>query len=118
MDNTGPESTVPPAAPGGGGAGHRPAGAAAGEGRAGPLEELRKQISENDRAIVEAINRRLELVAEIKRYKESKGIEFVDPDREALLLENLRAGNRGPLSDEGLQRMLRELLDLSKRETA
>jgi hypothetical protein len=32
--NTGPESTVPAAAPGGGGAGLCPAGAAAGEGRA------------------------------------------------------------------------------------
>ena len=34
MGNTGPESTVPPATPGGGGAGLRPAGAAAGEERA------------------------------------------------------------------------------------
>ena len=34
VSNTGPESTVPPAAPGGGGAGLRPAGAVAGEGRA------------------------------------------------------------------------------------
>jgi hypothetical protein len=32
--NTGPESTVPPAASGVGGAGLRPAGAVAGEGRA------------------------------------------------------------------------------------
>jgi superfamily I DNA/RNA helicase len=32
--STGPESPVPPAASGGGGAGLRPAGAAAGEGRA------------------------------------------------------------------------------------
>jgi 3-deoxy-7-phosphoheptulonate synthase/chorismate mutase len=83
-----------------------------------PLQELREQVSDNDRAIVEAINRRLELVAEIKRYKESKGIEFLDPGREAWLLEDLRAANRGPLSDEGLERILKELLDLSKRETA
>ena len=84
----------------------------------GPLEELREQVSDNDRAIVEAINRRLELVAEIKRYKQSNGIEFLDPDREAWLLEDLRRANRGPLSEEGLQRIFRELLDLSKRETA
>ena len=84
----------------------------------GQLEQLREQISENDRAILEAINRRLELVARIKRYKESQGIEFVDPDREARLLEDLRRANRGPLSDEGLRRILADLLDLSKRETA
>jgi hypothetical protein len=34
MGNTGPESRVPPAVSGGGGAGLRPAGAFAGEGRA------------------------------------------------------------------------------------
>lgn len=82
------------------------------------LEELREQVSANDRAIIEAINRRLELVAEIKRYKESAGIEFLDPGREAWLLDDLRRANRGPLSDEGLERILKELLDLSKRETA
>ena len=82
------------------------------------LEELRKQVSANDRAIIEAINTRLELVARIKRYKEENGIDFIDPDREAWLLEDLRRANRGPLSDEGLQRILAELLDLSKRETA
>jgi formaldehyde-activating enzyme len=38
MGNTGPESTVPPAGRGGGGAGLRPAGAAAGEGRADELD--------------------------------------------------------------------------------
>ena len=82
------------------------------------LDELREQVSANDREIVEAVNKRLELVAEIKRYKEENGIEFVDPDREAWLLEDLRRSNRGPLSDEGLEHILRELLDLSKRETA
>ncbi len=83
-----------------------------------PLQELREQVSANDRAIIEAINTRLELVARIKRYKEENGIDFIDPDREAWLLEDLRRANRGPLSDEGLQRILGELLDLSKRETA
>ena len=42
MGNTGPESTVPPGAPGIGGAGLRPAGADAGEERAGPSDRLRE----------------------------------------------------------------------------
>ncbi len=81
------------------------------------LDELREQVTENDREIVEAINKRLELVAQIKRYKEENGIVFLDPGREAALLEELRRTNRGPLSDEGLAHILQELLDLSKRET-
>ena len=82
------------------------------------LERLREQVTANDRAIVEAVNRRLELVAEIKRYKAEHGIEFLDPDREAWMLDDLRRTNDGgPLSDEGLERLFQELLDLSKRET-
>jgi chorismate mutase len=81
------------------------------------LDELREQVTENDREIVEAINKRLELVAQIKRYKEESGIVFLDPGREAALLEELRRTNRGPLSDEGLAHIFQELLDLSKRET-
>jgi exodeoxyribonuclease VII small subunit len=44
MSNTGPESTVPGAAPGGGGARLRPAGADAGEGRERSFEELQKEL--------------------------------------------------------------------------
>ena len=80
------------------------------------LEQLREEVSANDRAIVEAINRRLELVAEIKRYKESQGIAFLDPDREARMLDELRRANSGPLTDEGLEQIFHELLGLSKRE--
>ncbi len=81
------------------------------------LDELRDQVTDNDREIVDAINKRLELVAQIKRYKEENGIAFLDPGREAALLDDLRRTNRGPLSDTGLAHILQELLDLSKRET-
>jgi chorismate mutase len=80
------------------------------------IRQLREQISDNDRAIVEAINARLKLVAQLKRYKESRGIEFVDPDREEWMLQYLARANRGPLSREGLREIYSELLDLTKRE--
>ena len=79
---------------------------------------LREQISDNDRAIVEAINARLRLVAQLKRYKEARGIGFVDPDREEWMLRYLERANRGPLSTEGLREIYSELLDLTKREVA
>jgi exodeoxyribonuclease VII small subunit len=46
MSNTGPEGTVPGAAPGSAGAGLRPAGADAGEGRERTFEELQKELEE------------------------------------------------------------------------
>jgi chorismate mutase len=80
------------------------------------IRQLREQLSDTDRGIVEAINKRLELVAQLKRYKESRGIEFVDPDREEWMLRYLTRANRGPLTAEGLAEIYAELLALSKRE--
>ena len=82
------------------------------------IQELRAQISDNDRAIVRALNKRLELVTRLKRYKESQGIEFVDPQQEDAILRDLARANRGPLSQEGLREVYREILDLTKREVA
>ena len=46
------------------------------------IRQFREQISDNDRALVEALNKRLRLVARLKDYKESRGVGFVDPARE------------------------------------
>jgi chorismate mutase len=80
------------------------------------IDELRGRISAGDRVILEALNTRLRLVAELKRYKESHGIAFVDPERERAMLEELAGANGGPLSDEGVRELLAMLLDLTKRE--
>jgi chorismate mutase/prephenate dehydratase len=80
------------------------------------MDDLRARISATDREIVELVNRRLELVAELKRYKDEHGIAFVDPEREAQLYAERAAENRGPLSDEGLRAFYAELLALTKRE--
>lgn len=82
------------------------------------IRQLREQISDNDVAIVEALNARLKLVARLKRVKEERGIDFLDPAREEWMLQYLTRANRGPLSPEGLREIYTELLDLSKREVA
>lgn len=80
------------------------------------MDELRARISATDREIVELVNRRLELVAELKRYKDEHGIAFFDPEREARLYADRAEENGGPLSDEGLRAFYTELLALTKRE--
>ena len=82
------------------------------------IQELRAQISDNDRAIVRALNKRLELVARLKRHKESQGLEFVDPKQEEAVLRDLSRANRGPLSPDGLQALYREIIELTKREVS
>ena len=51
------------------------------------IRQLREAISDNDRKLMETLNKRLELVARLKRYKDSHGIGFVDPEREEWMLE-------------------------------
>jgi chorismate mutase len=80
------------------------------------IRQLRQQISDTDRTIVDAINARLRLVARLKQYKESRGIGFLDPEREEWMLQYLQRANRGPLSKDGLQELVEEVLDLTKRE--
>jgi chorismate mutase len=80
------------------------------------FDELRRLIGENDRSIVDAVNRRLRLVEELWRLKTERGDARLDPERERRLREELRSANAGPLSDEGLDRLVGELLELTKRE--
>lgn len=82
------------------------------------IRQLREQLSDNDVKIVEALNARLKLVAQLKRVKEERGIGFLDPAREEWMLQFLTRANRGPLSPEGLREIYTELLDLTKREVA
>jgi chorismate mutase len=80
------------------------------------VKQLREQISDNDRAIVELVNKRLRLVTQIKRYKVSRGMGFVDPEREQWMFAYLRWANRGPLSPAGLDELFETVLGLTKRE--
>jgi chorismate mutase len=80
------------------------------------IRRFREQISDNDRQIVEAINRRLQLVTRLKTYKESRGLDFLDTAREEWILRFLARANGGPLSADGLREIYTEILDLTKRE--
>jgi chorismate mutase len=82
------------------------------------IRQLREQISDADRTIIEAVNARLKLVSRLKGYKESRGLSFLDPEREEWMLNYLTRANRGPLSAEGLREIFSEILDLTKREVA
>ncbi len=82
------------------------------------IARLRASIDANDRAIVAAFNERLRLVAELWELKREYGVDRLDPEREQRLRADLAAANSGPLSAEGLSRLVDELLDLTKRELA
>lgn len=80
------------------------------------IRELREEIAVLDRALLDGVNMRIELVTRLKRYKDSQGIAFVDSEQERRVLEALADANRGPLSSDGLRELANELLELTKRE--
>ena len=80
------------------------------------VARVRREISDLDRSLVELVNRRLELVSQLKRYKDEHGIGFVDLAREEWMLQYLQRANRGPLSAEGLSELYHYVLDLTKQE--
>jgi chorismate mutase/prephenate dehydratase len=80
------------------------------------VARFRSEIGEVDRELLDAVNRRLALVRDLKRYKEEHGIAFLDPSREAELLDERVRQNQGPLSEAGVRAFFVELLALIKRE--
>jgi chorismate mutase len=80
------------------------------------VRQIREEISDNDRALVEAVNKRLKLVERLWEYKASRGYEVLNPEREGWMLQYLQRANRGPLTAEGLAELYEHVLDLTKRE--
>ena len=84
----------------------------------GPLDEIRGQITANDKAIIDAVNGRLRLVTALWKLKQQVDADQIDPQRELDLRAELAAANAGPLSPAGHERLVSELLALTKNELA
>ena len=82
------------------------------------LADLRAEIEALDRSLLETLNRRLELVAAVRRHKDAAGERWIDPEREAELLQTLVDANGGPLSERGVRAIFSAILDVLKQEVA
>jgi chorismate mutase / prephenate dehydratase len=80
---------------------------------AASLKSLRSQIDKLDLQLVKLINERASLAAEIGRLKREQGAETFVPHREEEVLQNVIEANqklKGPLSDETVRAVFRELM--------
>lgn len=82
------------------------------------VRNYREKISDNDLKILEALNKRLQLVKSLKDYKDAHGISFYDAAQEDWVVTYLSRANRGPLSNEGLREIYGLILRLIKDEAA
>jgi chorismate mutase / prephenate dehydratase len=80
------------------------------------VKQFRDQITDADVKVIDILNKRIKLVAQLKKYKEEHGIDFVDPEREQYMLTYLTRANKGPLSAEGLHEIYDHILSLCKAE--
>ena len=80
------------------------------------LEKLRARIDAIDEQLLDLFNQRANCaveVAEVKRKLAEAGdedINFFRPDREAQVIGRLKSLNQGPLSDDEVGRLIRELM--------
>lgn len=79
------------------------------------LAKLRARIDEIDEKLLELFNQRANCaveVAEVKRNldDDDDGINFFRPDREAQVMQRIKSLNSGPLSDDEVGRLIREVM--------
>ena len=76
------------------------------------IDELRVKIDAVDDELLRLLNRRAALTTEVGEVKRASGVntEFYRPEREARILRRLLQSNAGPLPDEDLARVMREII--------
>src|SRR5688500_9913144 len=79
-----------------------------------PLKNLRTQIDKLDLQIVDLLNKRAGLAAEIGRVKNDHGAEVFTPAREEEVLQNVVQANKGPLDEATVRAVFRELMSGSR----
>ena len=74
------------------------------------LTPYREKIDDLDRQIVELLNRRLGLAAEIGKLKRSQGGQIYVAEREDAVFRKVAEMNQGPIKNEALQAIYREIM--------
>lgn len=77
------------------------------------LERLRKQIDRIDEEILDALNRRSEVVLKVAGIKRSRKERFYVPNREQEIIERLRKLNKGSFPNDALKPIYREIMSAS-----
>ena len=84
------------------------------------LSDWRKRIDAIDRQLLVLLNERMGCAQEIGRIKKADGRAVRDPERERVLLDKLKALNSGPIKDDSLEAIYREIIqaavDLEEEE--
>lgn len=78
------------------------------------IDNLRKEIDSLDARILELLNRRGTKALNIARLKSAEGRRYYVPEREKYIISRLLGKNRGPITEEGLKIIYREILSVCR----
>ncbi len=87
---------------------------AADSGNNPALLALRQRIDALDRELLALLNRRMQVVVEVGELKKHEGSAVFRPEREAQVIDGLKAINAGPLKDECVAPIWREIMSASR----
>jgi chorismate mutase / prephenate dehydratase len=78
------------------------------------LQKLRQQIDKIDARLLALLNARTRLAERVGKIKRASGQAVFAPEREEILLRRLASDNPGPLPNESLRAIFREILSASR----
>jgi chorismate mutase / prephenate dehydratase len=78
------------------------------------LLALRQRIDALDRELLALLNRRMQVVVEVGELKKHEGSPVFRPEREAQVIDGLKAINTGPLKNECVAPIWREIMSASR----
>jgi len=79
-----------------------------------PLDEIRQDIDEIDRDLMDLLNRRAALAQEVGRVKGRNQKPYFTPERERQIYERLAIENKGPLQARQLVGIFREIISAAR----
>ena len=79
------------------------------------IPALRRRIDALDLELVTLLNERAACAIAVGRAKQRDALPIYEPDREATVLANVCAANRGPLEAAALQRVFERIIDEARR---
>jgi chorismate mutase / prephenate dehydratase len=74
------------------------------------LDQLRAEIDAVDRELLAALNKRAQLAGEVGEIKRVEGSAVYRPEREAQVIRQLQTLNPGPLKDDNISHIWREVM--------
>lgn len=79
------------------------------------LQKLRKKIDELDEKIQDLVSQRAQCALDIGKFKQDSDNTIVyRPEREASILEKVKQRNKGPIPDQAIQALFKEVMSICR----